>query len=114
MPDDRTSPIARASPSSRDQGGRSGIRFYLPYDVATIGRSDANTVVLQESMASRVHAEIGFDGRDFAVTDRNSTNGPCSMRSSDERAARRRRPHRNRRDRLKFHVRGGEAAARDQ
>jgi hypothetical protein len=43
--------------------------------VATIGRSDSNTVVLQESMASRVHAEIRFDGADFTVTDRNSTNG---------------------------------------
>jgi predicted component of type VI protein secretion system len=51
------------------------VRFYLPYDTATIGRSDANTVVLQETMASRVHAEIGFDGRNFVLTDRNSTNG---------------------------------------
>jgi len=57
------------------KGAGEGIRFYLPYDVATIGRSDANTVVLQETMASRVHAEIGFDGRNFVLTDRNSTNG---------------------------------------
>jgi hypothetical protein len=56
-------------------GAGRGSRFYLPYDVATIGRSDSNTVVLQESMASRVHAEIRFDGADFTVTDRNSTNG---------------------------------------
>jgi hypothetical protein len=57
------------------KGVGQGVRFYLPYDVATIGRSDANTVVLQETMASRVHAEIGFDGRNFVLTDRNSTNG---------------------------------------
>jgi hypothetical protein len=57
------------------KGAGEGIRHYLPYDVATIGRSDANTVVLQETMASRVHAEIGFDGRNFVLTDRNSTNG---------------------------------------
>jgi hypothetical protein len=58
-----------------DKGAGQGVRFYLPYDTATIGRSDANTVVLQETMASRVHAEIGFDGRNFVLTDRNSTNG---------------------------------------
>jgi hypothetical protein len=57
------------------KGAGQGVRFYLPYDTATLGRSDANTVVLQETMASRVHAEIGFDGRNFVLTDRNSTNG---------------------------------------
>lgn len=57
------------------KGAGQGLRFYLPYDVATIGRSEVNTVVLQETMASRVHAEIRFDGVDFTITDRNSTNG---------------------------------------
>ena len=57
------------------KGASQGVRFYLPYDVATIGRSDSNTVVLQETMASRVHAEIRFDGVDFTITDRNSMNG---------------------------------------
>ncbi len=56
-------------------GADQGTRFYLPYDVATIGRSDSNTVVLQETMASRAHAEVQFDGVDFTVKDRNSTNG---------------------------------------
>jgi hypothetical protein len=55
--------------------GAPGPRFYLPYDMATLGRSDANTIVLQESMASRVHAEVRFDGVDFELADRNSTNG---------------------------------------
>lgn len=57
------------------EGAGKGLRFHLPYDMATIGRSDTNTVVLQEGMASRVHAEIRFDGRDFKLADRNSTNG---------------------------------------
>lgn len=56
-------------------GADEGTRFYLPYDIATIGRSDSNTVVLQEIMASRTHAEIRFDGVDFTITDKNSTNG---------------------------------------
>lgn len=56
-------------------GGAVGTRFYLPYDAATLGRSETNTVVLQESMASRVHADISFNGVDFEVSDRNSTNG---------------------------------------
>jgi FHA domain len=57
------------------EGAGQGLRFHLPYDMATIGRSDTNTVVLQEGMASRIHAEIRFDGRDFKLADRNSTNG---------------------------------------
>lgn len=57
------------------RGAGEGVRFYLPFDLATLGRSDANTVVLNETMASRVHAEIAFDGRDFILTDMNSTNG---------------------------------------
>lgn len=57
------------------EGAGQGLRFALPYDMATMGRSDTNTIVLQEGMASRVHAEIRFDGTDFKLTDRNSTNG---------------------------------------
>jgi hypothetical protein len=56
-------------------GTAKGARFYLPFDSATLGRSDTNTVVLQETMASRVHAEVRFDGVDFQLSDRNSTNG---------------------------------------
>jgi pSer/pThr/pTyr-binding forkhead associated (FHA) protein len=56
-------------------GADEGKRFDLPYDVATIGRSDSNTIVLQETKASRAHAEIRFDGVDFMLTDLNSTNG---------------------------------------
>lgn len=56
-------------------GAGQGTRYFLPYDMATIGRADTNTVTVQEQMASRVHAEVQFDGVDFAVADRNSTNG---------------------------------------
>lgn len=58
-----------------EAGTAKGQKFHLPYDMATLGRADTNTVVLQESMASRVHAEIRFDGKEFKLTDRNSTNG---------------------------------------
>jgi hypothetical protein len=56
-------------------GAAKGTRFYLPFDAATLGRAETNTVVLQETMASRVHAEVRFDGVDFQLSDRNSTNG---------------------------------------
>jgi ElaB/YqjD/DUF883 family membrane-anchored ribosome-binding protein len=56
-------------------GAAKGVRHYLPYDIATLGRADTNTVVLQEGMASRIHAEVRFDGKEFSLTDRNSTNG---------------------------------------
>ena len=52
-----------------------GQKFHLPFDMATLGRADTNTIVLQEGKASRIHAEIRFDGRDFKLADRNSTNG---------------------------------------
>ncbi|HET6518564.1 MAG TPA: FHA domain-containing protein [Geminicoccaceae bacterium] len=56
-------------------GAEQGARFYLPYAAATIGRSEANTVAIQETTASRTHAEILFDGIDFVLRDQNSTNG---------------------------------------
>lgn len=57
------------------EGADQGTRHFLPYDIATMGRADTNTVVLREGMSSRIHAEIRFDGQEFVLTDRNSTNG---------------------------------------
>lgn len=69
-------PDSARFPYLMGEGGEAkGIKFHLPYDMATLGRSDTNTIVLQEGMASRVHAEIRFDGKEFQLADRNSTNG---------------------------------------
>lgn len=41
----------------------------------TIGRGEDNTIVLDDTKASRNHARVEFDGTDYTVTDLNSTNG---------------------------------------
>ena len=73
--DGRVPEAARFAMLLAEAGTAKGQKFHLPYDMATLGRADTNTVVLQEGMASRVHAEIRFDGKEFKLTDRNSTNG---------------------------------------
>jgi hypothetical protein len=73
--DSRVPEAARFVYLMGEGGEAKGQKFHLPYDMATLGRADTNTIVLQEGMASRVHAEIRFDGREFQLADRNSTNG---------------------------------------
>lgn len=73
--DSRVPEAARFAMLAAEAGAAKGQKFHLPYDMATLGRADTNTIVLQEGMASRVHAEIRFDGKDFQLTDRNSKNG---------------------------------------
>ncbi len=41
----------------------------------TIGREAGNDIVLEHSRVSRQHARIEFDGKEYRVTDLNSTNG---------------------------------------
>lgn len=56
-------------------GDDKGKRF--PIDFAqriTIGRREPSTIVLNDNGASRVHAEIYFDGRNFHIKDNQSTN----------------------------------------
>ena len=43
--------------------------------VLTVGRTDENDVQLSDQDVSRHHAQIAFDGKGWAVTDLNSTNG---------------------------------------
>ena len=51
-------------------------RFPLPLDRAClIGRSDKNTVVVDDDEASRNHAMLQADTSGFLLTDRNSSNG---------------------------------------
>jgi tetratricopeptide (TPR) repeat protein len=57
------------------EGGPVGTRHHLPYDQATIGRSPTSTIAIEEPQASRDHAEIRFDGKDFVLRDLKSRNG---------------------------------------
>ena len=56
-------------------GSDSGREFKLPFETCTLGRASTNRVVLAENKASRVHAEIRFDGKRFFLRDAGSTNG---------------------------------------
>lgn len=57
------------------EGVDSGTRFFLPFDVTTIGRSESNGVALREEGSSRVHCEIEFIRPNFVIRDLQSTNG---------------------------------------
>jgi FHA domain len=57
------------------EGGPVGARHHLPYDQATIGRNPTSTIAIEEPQASRDHAEIRFDGKDFVLRDLRSRNG---------------------------------------
>lgn len=58
-------------------GGTDGLRYYLPYGTATLGREEANTVVINDEKRSisRHHADIVFNGVDFILKDNNAKNG---------------------------------------
>ncbi len=47
----------------------------LGQDTVTIGRSDANTLPIDDTMASRFHARIELEGGAYFVIDRGSKNG---------------------------------------
>ncbi len=56
-------------------GPDQGREFTLPFDRSTMGRGNTNRVVLTEEKASRVHAEMYYDGTRFIFRDVGSTNG---------------------------------------
>lgn len=57
------------------EGVDAGSRFFLDFDVTTIGRSESNGVPLREDGSSRVHCEIEFVRPNFVIRDLQSTNG---------------------------------------
>lgn len=58
--------------ADRDQAGR---RYALAEDDVTLGRDDANTVVVASDQASRRHARIFVSGGAHVLVDLDSTNG---------------------------------------
>jgi FHA domain len=57
------------------EGGAVGTRYYLPYGQSTLGRETSCTIAIDEPRASRLHAEIVFDGTEFVLKDHKSRNG---------------------------------------
>lgn len=58
-------------------GGTEGLRYYLPYGAASLGRDETSTVVINDEQRSisRHHADVLFDGVDFILKDNNAKNG---------------------------------------
>lgn len=56
------------------KGQHIGVRFPLE-EQTTIGRAEENTIMIPDSSASRVHAEIVKRGRAFTIYDKESKNG---------------------------------------
>jgi hypothetical protein len=56
-------------------GAGTGTKHFLPFGTITIGRASTCTIPIEDTQASRNHAEVSFDGVDFRVKDNNSTNG---------------------------------------
>lgn len=46
-----------------------------PDDVVTVGRGDANTIMLSSARVSRNHARIEWNGNNFTIRDMSSSNG---------------------------------------
>ncbi len=57
------------------EGGEIGTRYFLPYGQSTLGREASCTIALDEPRASRLHAEVTFDGTEFVLKDHKSRNG---------------------------------------
>ena len=57
------------------EGGAVGTRYYLPYGQSTLGREASCTIPIEEPRASRLHAEVAFDGTEFVLKDHKSRNG---------------------------------------
>jgi hypothetical protein len=56
-------------------GALQGKVFSLEKSGAAIGRSQDNNIVIGESIVSRNHAKIEYQGGEFSITDQNSANG---------------------------------------
>jgi len=56
-------------------GNNEGESFHLEFAVSTVGRGSENTIVLADNATSVNHAEIRFDGNNFVLRDKDSTNG---------------------------------------
>jgi hypothetical protein len=56
-------------------GNNEGESFHLDFTVSTVGRGSENTIVLADNATSVNHAEIRFDGNNFLLRDKDSTNG---------------------------------------
>ncbi|GIW72524.1 MAG: hypothetical protein KatS3mg102_2066 [Planctomycetota bacterium] len=57
------------------EGPDQGQSWVLPRGAITIGRGEHNSIVLHDSGVSGSHAQIGFDGRNYVITDLESRNG---------------------------------------
>ncbi len=56
-------------------GNNEGESFHLEFAVSTVGRGSESTIVLADNATSVNHAEIRFDGNNFLLRDKDSTNG---------------------------------------
>lgn len=56
-------------------GAGAGSKHFLPFGTISIGRAATCTIPIEDTQASRNHAEVAFDGVDFRLKDNNSTNG---------------------------------------
>ena len=72
---------------------QTGMTFTAKAPSTVIGRERSKAgIVLRDPNVSRAHAELSFDGRDWRITDLNSTNGTlvndvdiheCALRDGD-------------------------------
>jgi len=56
-------------------GEHSGQKIYLSFASGSLGRSDDCTYTLDEDRSSRHHADLVYEGGQFAIRDNGSTNG---------------------------------------
>ena len=57
------------------RGNDQGVRFDLTPGTMKVGRDSSNDVQLHDTEVSRHHAELAWNGEDFTLHDRNSSNG---------------------------------------
>jgi len=57
------------------EGGDKGKSWPIPHGAMTIGRGPNNMIVLADGGVSTSHAQVGYDGQRFFVTDLQSRNG---------------------------------------
>lgn len=56
-------------------GGKDSGSVYKLKDVTSLGRADNNTIHLHDNKASRQHSKIQRKGKEYVITDLNSSNG---------------------------------------
>jgi len=56
-------------------GAQMGMEFSIDRPLVSIGRGSGNDIILQDSQASRKHAEISLQGDQYYIRDLGSTNG---------------------------------------